>query len=366
MIYIAGMSIAILFEILLISKKNKSDSDKILAMWMFLITVHLFWFYLSFAGEAFNYPFLLGINLPFPLLQGVFLYLYVGSVTNQLPMRRSLLVFHFIPALAMYLYLTTFFVLPAEQKIFISKNNNAGFEIFFTISIYAIFLSGVVYVLWSSILLKRHRKRILDTFSYQDKINLQWLQILTWGIGGIWLLVFFRDETVIFGGVAMFVFLIGFFGIRQVRIFDAEKVSFTAPEKEIPEKEIGKGKYAKSGLTEDLSEKLYESLTTLMTKDAVYRKSDLSIDNLASKLKTHPNYLSQVINEREKKNFYDFVNHYRLEEFKRLLSDPKNRNYTLLALAFECGFNSKSSFNRYFKKSTGKTPSDYYSKLIQQ
>jgi AraC-like DNA-binding protein len=103
-----------------------------------------------------------------------------------------------------------------------------------------------------------------------------------------------------------------------------------------------------------------------MIKDKAYRKSDLSIDDLASKLKIHHNYLSQVINEREKKNFYEFVNHFRLEEFKKLLSEPKNRNYTLLALAFECGFNSKSSFNRYFKKSTGKTPSEYFSELFQK
>jgi len=365
MIYIAGMSIAVLFEFLLISKKNKSESDKILALWMFIMTVHLFLFYMMYTKEIFNYPFLLGISFPLPLLQGVFLYLYVGSATNQLPANKNFLAIHFLPAASMYVYLINFFALPSEQKIFIFNNNGVGYEQFSTISVYAIFLSGIVYVIWSSLLLKKHRKRILETFSYKEKIDLQWLQILTWGIGGIWLLVFFKYEPVIYAGVAVFVFLIGFFGIRQVRIFDTEKISLSDSENNTPEEEA-KEKYAKSGLTEELSQKLYESLKAIMVNDAVYRKYNLSINDLAGRLKTHPNYLSQVINEREKKNFYDFVNHYRLEEFKLLLSNQKNRNYKLLSLAFECGFNSKSSFNRYFKKSTGKTPSEYYSELIQQ
>ena len=79
----------------------------------------------------------------------------------------------------------------------------------------------------------------------------------------------------------------------------------------------------------------------------------------------HPNHLSQIINELEGKNFYEFVNQYRIEEFKRLVSFPKNHQFTLLSLAFECGFNSKSSFNRYFKKSTGQTPSQYFTQVTK-
>jgi AraC-like DNA-binding protein len=103
-----------------------------------------------------------------------------------------------------------------------------------------------------------------------------------------------------------------------------------------------------------------------MKDEAVYKKSDLTLDHLASRLNVHSNYLSQIINEKDGKNFYDFVNFYRLEEFKRLISDPRRRNSTLLSLAFDCGFNSKSSFNRHFKKVTGQTPSDYFSSLTRQ
>jgi AraC-like DNA-binding protein len=375
MIFIAGMTIAVFFEFLLLGKKNKSESDKILAMWMFVITVHLFMFYLSYTGELYNYPFLLGVSLPFPLLHGVFLYLYVGSVTNQLPARRNILYLHFLPAGTMYLYLITFFILPAEQKIWVYKNQGAGYELFNTLRTFAIGVSGIAYITWSILLLRKHRRRILDQFSYQDKIDLQWLRILTWGMGGIWLLVFFQTETVLFTGVAVFVFLIGFFGIRQIRIFDTNHATSPEPEKlprstepeNIPvSEEQGKAKYAKSGLSKEQSEKLYGELMRLMKEEAIYKKNDLSADDLATRLKAHPNYVSQVINEKEGKNFYDFVNHYRVEEFKRLLSIPKNRNLTLLSLALDCGFNSKSSFNRYFKKSTGQTPSEYFDFITKQ
>jgi AraC-like DNA-binding protein len=383
-IFIAGMTIAVFFEILLITKKNKSTADNVLAVWMFLITVHLFLFYLSFTGEIFNYPFLLGTGMPLPLLQGVFLYLYVGSVTNQLSDDRKLLLLHFVPATAMYLYLISFFILPAEEKILVFRNQGAGYETFSAIRSAAVLISGVVYVAWATILLRRHKRRILDLFSYRQRVDLRWLQVLVWGMGAIWLLVFFQNDVVVFGGVTVFVFLIGFFGIRQVRIFDPEPApppdetgmttgtmttgtitagTVTDGTMTAGKTTAGKEKYVKSGLNKERAEQLYREVSRLMKEEAVYKKSDLTLDDLASRLKVHSNYLSQALNELDGRNFYDFVNFHRLEEFKRLLSDPKNRSLTLLSLAFDCGFNSKSSFNRHFKKMTGQTPSEYFSSL---
>jgi AraC-like DNA-binding protein len=161
----------------------------------------------------------------------------------------------------------------------------------------------------------------------------------------------------ILAGVVVFVFLIGFFGVRQAVIFTPVRLAEYAGEQ--------KKKYPKSGLTEEASTKLHQSLIQLMTENALYKKSDLSISDLSSKLVVHPNYLSQIINQKEKKNFYDFVNTYRFEEFKRLIAMKKNQQYTLLSLAYDCGFSSKSSFNRYFKRATGQTPSEYFTALTK-
>jgi len=70
--------------------------------------------------------------------------------------------------------------------------------------------------------------------------------------------------------------------------------------------------------------------------------------------------LSKVINEVYEKNFFDFINEYRIDEFKQRFEDPRNRHYTMLAIAFEVGFNSKTAFNRSFKKMTHQTPREYF------
>ncbi len=86
-----------------------------------------------------------------------------------------------------------------------------------------------------------------------------------------------------------------------------------------------------------------------------YLDSEISLSKLGESFGVHSNYLSQVINDRENKNFYDYINGYRIDEFKRIASDPKKKKLTIMALAFECGFNSKSAFNNCFKKFTGQT-----------
>jgi AraC-like DNA-binding protein len=356
MFFVAGLGVAVFIEFLLISKKQKSESDKILTYWMFAILVHLFLFYIQFTGDVYRFPFLLGLEQPLPLLHGVFLYLYVSSLTNQVSGKSWHRLFHFLPAVAMYAYLATFIALPAAAKIQVYRNHGAGYEGFTVFKSYAYMASGLAYFVWSTLLLRKHRENIRAQFSDLERINLQWLQILTYGLGGIWFLVIvIGNDALVYSGVVVFVFLIGFFGVRQADIFIRRPI--------VEEENEQRDKYQKSGLTEDASRELHNALIRLMTDEALYKKSDLSIDDLSSRLGVHSNYLSQTINQKEGKNFYDFVNTYRIEEFKRLIALQKNRQFTLLSLAFDCGFSSKTSFNRYFKKATGQTPSEYASRI---
>lgn len=103
-------------------------------------------------------------------------------------------------------------------------------------------------------------------------------------------------------------------------------------------------------------EKLTHSLIQSMEEDQLYLRQDLSLKKLADHLEIHGNKLSWLINEKMDKNFNEFVNDYRIESFQQQASNPANQNLTLLGLAFESGFNSKSAFNDYFKKKTGLTP----------
>lgn len=90
-----------------------------------------------------------------------------------------------------------------------------------------------------------------------------------------------------------------------------------------------------------------------------YLEPELTLSDLATKLKTNTSILSAAINQNFGKSFNDFVNEYRVEEFKKQVQLPENKNYTLLAVAFDCGFNSKATFNRSFKKITGYSPKEF-------
>ncbi|MFT4577043.1 MAG: AraC-like DNA-binding protein [Polaribacter sp.] len=353
MIYIAGASIALFISALLLNKKQKSNSDIILLLWMLLLAAHLALFYANYFTEI--SPILIGVHLPIPLLQAVFLYFYVATVTNQFPKKKSVVLLHLLPALLSYSFLIPFFLLPGDEKSIILENKGKGYsELFGLINLILIFAAGIVYVCWSSFLLWKHKKNIRNQFSTIEDINLKWLKLLIVGIGAIWVIViFFNNGFYIFRGVAIFVILIGFFGVQQRDIFSNVKSLKQNPSKE------KKVKYASSGLSTEIAENLYKNLIEQITKESYYTESSLSLNDLAQKLDISPNYLSQIINEKEEKNFFDFINAFRVAEFKRLIAVPTNQQYTLLALAYDCGFNSKSSFNRSFKKHTGFTPSQY-------
>ncbi|KAA3631999.1 MAG: AraC family transcriptional regulator, partial [Bacteroidetes bacterium] len=95
-----------------------------------------------------------------------------------------------------------------------------------------------------------------------------------------------------------------------------------------------------------------------------YLEPSLTLRDLAEMMELPPNHMSQLLNEGFDKNFAEFVNTYRLETFKTKVADPGLRHLTILALAYESGFNSKTVFNTFFKKMTGKTPKAYWKEVV--
>lgn len=106
-----------------------------------------------------------------------------------------------------------------------------------------------------------------------------------------------------------------------------------------------------------------KKVEAIMQREKLYLNPELTLSDLSEKLQTHNSWVSYVINTGFQKNFNDFVNAYRVVAFQEKVNDPKWSHYTLLALAFECGFNSKSTFNRAVKKATGQLPSTFGTKI---
>lgn len=116
---------------------------------------------------------------------------------------------------------------------------------------------------------------------------------------------------------------------------------------------------SKNSLTEKELGTWKTKVTQLMQNKQPYLQPDLTLSDLANQLKTNTSVLSQVINAGFNKNFNDFINGYRVEAYLEKIATPQYKHLTLLAVAFDCGFNSKTTFNRAFKKMTGKAPSGY-------
>lgn len=379
MLYVTGIIIAFFLCLLLLGKRAKTPADYVLAFWMLWIGCHLALYFLYTTQRIFDFPFLLGLGIPMPLGHPPLLYLYTAALCRgRLPKRWWV---HLLPVLACYAYMIPFDFLPVEQKIWVFQNRGAGYEPFLLLIGVSINVSGVVYTTLAYRLLQKHRFVVADLFSNAEHVNLQWMRNLIYGLAIIWVAVLWGDDRFIYGAAVLFVLFIGYFGIRQEGIFtnapalqlaqehyDAPVLPVvystvaTLPESRAEDSATAfadKKKYEKSGLSPEAAEALHQQLQGLMAAGEIFRESELSLTDLAERLDTHPNYLSQIINEKEGKNFYDYVNGMRVDAFLKMAADPRNSHYTLFALALECGFNSKSAFNRYFKKATGRAPSDF-------
>lgn len=382
-----GIGIALLLILLLISKKGKTLADRILLVWLILIACHLLLFAFSLQPiTTRNVHWLLGTSIPFPLLHGPMLYLYTASMTQMLPRRRILLALHFLPAFVGVLLFGPMFFKSAAEKIAFVNSNGDEYATANFIRIILLQVSGFIYVIWCLFLLRKHKKNINQEFSYEEKINLNWLRYFIYSVAAIWIIIVVtHKDYYIFLGAVLFIVFLGYFGIQQVGIFtpvhrmvpsqsinlgienraeggkseaallhSPDMHAVTAKTEEVPRK-----KYANSGVTPAMATAIHERLVHLMEKGKLFTEPDLSLSMLSEKIQVHPNYLSQVINEKEGKTFFEYINALRVAEFQRLVAMPSNRQFTIMGLAYDCGFNSKSSFNKNFRKVTGLSPSAY-------
>ncbi|MEX0662499.1 MAG: helix-turn-helix domain-containing protein [Balneolaceae bacterium] len=368
-IFTIGIFLCFFLQFLLLSKKEKSTADKVLSMWMFIFGINLFLSYVIYPlGYKSTYPFLVGIDNPIPLLHGPMLYLYIIYSLRPNHEFNWKVYIHFVPALLSWLLLTDFiFFYTAEEQLMVIRGEVNNYSTFFNFSIFAIITSGIVYPIYSYFLVNKHQNLINTNFSYEESINLNWLRYCIWGIGFIYLVVAilflmnnlvdmeteFNTDMIVYSLVVLFIFFLGYFGIKHQNIFYGEITIDRLAEPK------STGEYKNSGLKQKDAVLYHQKLLELMGQKKPFLEPKLTLSYLADELDLSVNHLSQVINQYEERNFFDFVNSYRVEEFKKRALDPANSNYSILAIALDSGFNSKSSFNQVFKKLSGKTPSQF-------
>ena len=343
---------------LLITKKSKNLSDKFLFAWFIALASQILFICRSMSVSEGMRPAFAYFAFCLSMLHGVFLYLYAKSMT------RMYVTFHAKQLLN--------FVLCGCCIIFGLAFNHVTTAILIVRSLSLI--STLVYIVLTLHTIHKYQLFLTGHFSSTNRLNLEWLKFLVYGIlffcaGALTFIVtapLFHVHiplNEIFAVLILaFICIIGFKGLKQSSIFNEKILSAVEMETRnaILSDSTSKNKaYAGYGLKEDEAVRLSERLKTYMEKDRVYTNSELSLKDLATAMETYPHYISQVLNTIIHQNFYDFVNTYRVEEAKRQLLEEGNKCLTILAIALDCGFNSKSSFNRVFKQKTGKTPGEF-------
>lgn len=369
---IAGIGIGAFMFFLLIFKKEKQLGDFLFLSWILITLGQIaFYYYTIYIGEIQGILAIISFGLP--LLGAPVLFLYIFWLTGY-RINWIISTCH----LSIYIvYVLLIFLLASKSGTILTLKDGYfefGDATPYWSNYYAIPLaiSGLIYCIWGIWLLKKHRKSIDGLFSFKEKINLKWITYIVYA----YFLLFVIASFLIFGssqfhlltvpkafalvGISLCLMLVsfGFFALRQTAIFsnvDISKFSYDG----IKNHAVDKSNYSKSGLSLDKIQSLAIQLQDYMIHEKPYLNENLTLPMLAEKLKISPSNLSQVINQHFENNFYDFINAYRIELAKEMIVSGDYSHLTILGIAFDCGFKSKSSFNRYFKKYTGISPSQF-------
>ncbi len=367
---IAGFN-AIFFALLLFQKKM-ARHDKILFCWLIYLGFYT-GFYGLFSHKLFTAYHLLSASfVSLLMLNGPFLYLYISSLIQHSFRLNTGRLLHFLPFLLFNLYLLIASFFPGiSEGIRLDHVEHASkppflFNLFLTLTV----LSGPVYFLSSIQLFKKLDINIFNNFSSDTNVNLNWLRKLVYSFGIVWTMLMvtttihhiFHLFSLAFctDGISLslsfFVILIGYFGLKQKEIFPQEvieeKNTYVTADK-------NKGKYAGIPMTEEELNDCAEKISHFVETEKAYLNPDLSLPQLAEILDIPSHHLSRVINDQFGVNFFNFINRYRIEEVKAKIGNPEFQNLSILGIAYDSGFNSKSAFNRVFKKMEGMTPSEY-------
>jgi AraC-like DNA-binding protein len=310
-----------------------------------------------------------------PLTLGPFMYLYTRSLVHvnfKLDRHAAL---HFLP-IGIFSFVGAFF--PNSRGMAGIAPVSQGGNILSIATPLIFILSFVLYSTCCQRLLKAHRMKVLDCFTHTShRVTLIWLTRLVFVFFNLFILthipvlvrvlnLFPTNPSIVSWadaihntGIFLFVLILSFFGVQQPVIFpNTNKVDLNGD----IEEGISSGKYETSSLKEQQLQEYLSRIEEYMLSQKPYLNGDLTLAGLAEQLNMPRHHLTETINSKLGKNFFNYINGYRILEAKQLLINPQSRNLTVLEISHLSGFNSKSSFNTFFKKTTQLSPTQFRKK----
>jgi AraC-like DNA-binding protein len=356
---LAGVLQGIFTVFLLFFKKENKQANVILAFLVLSMVGTMSHNFLSFSGIFDQKPSLYFLPIVLNLAAGPLLYFYVNEMTVRRNVPKTELAWHFLPVFWQFAFNFWAFLQSVEQKQVVYETMYAPFvepaQTTFLI------VSFLIYLLFSFRIFYNYKNKIAEFYSNTDKISLHWLYLFLIILSIYWLVVagsyfafvFFKMEF-----CASFsdylkcaaIYATAIFALRARNLVEIgqnlQKID-PPPTAENVEK------------TREINPELLQKIRQTVENEQLFLKPELTINDLAERLKLPPKIISNQINSGLGKSFLQYINEQRVENFKEKINSNQFEHLSMLGVALESGFNSKSSFNRIFKEITGISPSEF-------
>lgn len=337
-------------------KKENPLANKLMATFLLVISLWLcdaFMRITGIYGQNANYYFK---PIYYSFAFGPLLYYYVRSIVNSDFRFKRIHLLHFTPVIlqaALYLFLSFKDYTYRHwywEEVHLPYTYRLEFD--------GTFISMAIYLFFSIRLLKAYHTWLKDEHSDHSTKNLKWLTIiliLMFVLCVQWFVeIILRDVYDLYYSYDITPTILGVFTlILAYRAFfqeDQKEVIFSSDQTDSKRSAF------------QFDQAILDRIVNRMEVNEDFLDSKLSLKEFASRCKLPQKTVSQYLNQKLDKSFHDFVNGYRIESFKKSVITSAEKNMTLEGLAYDCGFNSKATFNRIFKRNTGMTPSQYVSK----
>jgi len=371
-------------------------SDKWLSLYLLLSIMYICPWMLGFAGwyngndcmECRNFLF----YMPFQhtLLMGPVIYFYVQSLLNPHFLFVKKHAWHLLPSL---LYIVWNIIVAVTDRVILKKyylmdgQQDPDFQIWY---VALGLISLLVYLFLSLNYYQRYRKFIVQELSFADTVAFKWVRnfliacfiyfLSSLFLGILELLgvqIKYTDSwwyyllfAILFYYIAIngysnaienrAIYTLDFLRYNATKQLVAPTVNEEPTIQDIPFEVVDNNvaEQIENNDTEIYSQ-WKQKIIALVVGEKMYQNPALTLTELSKKLNTNSSILSKIINQSFGMNFNDFINYYRVEDVKEKLQQPNNAHLTIMSIAYDAGFNSKATFNRSFKKLTGKNPKDF-------
>ncbi|MDQ1591294.1 MAG: hypothetical protein QOG71_1921 [Pyrinomonadaceae bacterium] len=364
------------------NKRADGAAARVLAALVLSMSVVIFGAVMRTSHYEFVFPHVSRVHDPFVFLAGPLLFLYVRALVRRerALARRDYL--HFLPFAACVLYLAPYYLSSRRYKLdyMVAEFYYPSLGYWYYVRSTLLLVQFAVYLSLVVLLVVRYSRELRlkgeGRASSAERAALFQVRFMVAGFLILFVIGVLRyalDQTartnlLVPLGASALVYALGYLGLRRPEVLTG--VGDDDADLNMATNDAGEGlpakKYEKSTLTPERAERYLTRLLRHMETEKPYVDGELTLPKLAERLSIPAPHLSQTINERLQQNFFDFVNTYRVEEAKRRLLDPAKQHYSVLAIAEEVGFNSKSSFNAVFKKHVRMTPSEFRKAGMQQ